>query len=81
MAQGELVPVARLYQLRLARTPGDPHAERGRTEVVRLASTVATLQRTAPPNTRRLRQIGWGMVMVLITGLAAVMAKALLLQR
>jgi hypothetical protein len=78
LAQGELVPVARLYQLRLARVPGDTHAERGRTEVMRLVSTVATLQRSVPPNTRRIRRLGWGMVMAFVTGLAAAMAKALI---
>lgn len=40
---GELAAAGRLYRIRLARSPGDPMAERGRDEVIRRATAAATL--------------------------------------
>ncbi len=40
-AQGELIAVGRLYRIRLARSPNDAMAQRGRDEVLRLASAAS----------------------------------------
>ncbi len=55
--ENELVPLARLYRIRLAAMPDDPYAQRGRDEVLRLASAPVSFltSRAEPsrPSTRR----------------------------
>lgn len=49
MNQGELAEVGRLYRLRLADTPDDPYASRGRDEVLRLAVLPSLTARQLKP--------------------------------
>jgi hypothetical protein len=77
LMQGELAEAGRLYQLRLARLPGDPQAERGRSELLQLASTaeIDSPRRLAPS---RIRQLGWAALMLISALLAALVARGLL---
>lgn len=50
--KGELAALGRLYRIRLARSPDDAQAKRGREEVVRLASAGSGLMPSAPPDKR-----------------------------
>ena len=50
--KGELAALGRLYRIRLARSPEDAQAKRGREEVVRLASAGSGLMPSAPPDKR-----------------------------
>lgn len=70
MARGELAPAGRLYRIRLAHTPGDALAQRGRDEVVRLAMSVATLSAPAgerSPASSTGWRIGLGVLFAAIT--------------
>jgi hypothetical protein len=78
IAEGDLAQAGRLYQLRLARVPGDVQAELGRSEVLRLVSTVASLVRTPVRDTRRVRQLAWGTLIVLVATLSILMVRFLL---
>jgi hypothetical protein len=78
MSSGELAEAGRLYQLRLARLPGDPEAEFGREELLRMVSTVGMMERTPPPDSRRWRKFGWAMLMIVATALAMGIARAML---
>ena len=46
LGRGELPTAGRLYRLQLARSPGDAEAERGREEVLRLASASSAFEPT-----------------------------------
>jgi hypothetical protein len=56
--KGELPALGRLYRIRLARHPDDAMAQRGREEVVRLASAGSLLMPTPPPDKRTKVRMG-----------------------
>jgi len=61
--RGELASLGRLYRIRLARSPEDTMAQRGREEVVRLASANSTFTPSEKPDRRmRLKQAGMGLL-------------------
>lgn len=77
-AEDQVVHAGRLYQLRLTRLPGDAHAERGKAEVVRMVSSVAVLERSPGVDRRKIRMFTWGVIFVLVSGLAGLVVRALL---
>lgn len=80
VTQAALPSIARLYQIRLAASPDDPLARRGRDEVLRLATVSATAFTASPgtvPDKTRSFKIG-----VLIVGvLMLIMLSTLLIRQ
>lgn len=71
--RGELAALGRLYRIRLARSPEDALAKRGREEVLRLAAASSTLLATPPPDKRtKLRMAGLGVLFLLLMVAAVV---------
>ncbi|WP_434384296.1 hypothetical protein [Melittangium boletus] len=69
--RGELPALGRLYRIRLARHPEDPIAQRGREEVVRLASAGSLLIPSAPPDKRmKMRMAGLGVAFLVLLVIA-----------
>lgn len=82
VTQAALPAIARLYQIRLAVSPDDPHARRGRDEVLRLATASATAtafsQVGVPVDRARTVKIGVLMVgFVLLIMLSTVLIRQL----
>lgn len=76
VGQGELAAAGRLYRIRLAQAPEDVYAQRGRDEVLRLATaSQAVFKPSAPPVNSRI-QVVVGVVLFLL-----VMAMAFFLFR
>lgn len=71
LARGELALAGRLYRIRLARQPQDAFAQRGRDEVLRLASTAGALAVPAKEEPGTARRVGTYAVALVI--LAAVL--------
>lgn len=76
--RGELAAMGRLYRIHLARYPGDPIAQRGRDEVLRLAATTAPLVAARREVTRGMAQsrerrtLVWAFILLLAAALALV---------
>lgn len=71
--RGELAALGRLYRIRLARSPEDAMAKRGREEVLRLAAASSTFMATPPPDKRtKLRMAGLGLLFLLLMAAAMV---------
>jgi hypothetical protein len=67
VGQGELAAVGRLYRIRLAQAPDDVYAQRGRDEVVRLATASPVGFTRAPaPGTASTVQWVVGMILFLV---------------
>jgi len=69
-ARGELAALGRLYRIRLARQPLDPIAQRGRDEVLRLASSTSPLVPERPlgppdPSSASWKALLWVSLLVL----------------
>ncbi len=82
-ARGELPAAGRFYRLRLAAAPADPVALRGRDEVLRIASAVPALSRTAAPDekrTSRWKSLLVAMMLLFSVGLALAMFRQLSLR-
>jgi hypothetical protein len=76
--RGELASLGRLYRIRLARSPKDAMAQRGREEVVRLASASSALTPTPPPDRRpRVRQAGMGLLLLFMVVVALFLLREL----
>jgi hypothetical protein len=59
LAQGELAMLGRLYRIRLAHSPHDPYASRGRDEVLRLAAASSSVLFTERAANRREGPSSW----------------------
>lgn len=67
VGQGELAATGRLYRIRLAQAPDDVYAQRGRDEVVRLATaSPAAFQPTPAPGTSRAQVALGGLFFLLL---------------
>ncbi|MCY1031993.1 hypothetical protein OV207_11040 [Corallococcus sp. BB11-1] len=77
MGRGELAMVGRLYRLRLARTPDDALALRGRDEVVRRVTSVVPLAADGPsPDLgRKVKNIVMGAVLLVALVLVLVLSQ------
>jgi len=76
MALGELVSAGRLYRLRLAINPGDIIAQRGRDEVVRLATIGSPLSSKEPVEVQRVfrwQHLALGMFILLCIAISVVL--------
>ena len=71
LGRGELAAVGRLYRIRLAQAPDDVYAQRGRDEVVRLATaSQAAFKPTAPPGTSRTQVVVGAILFLLVMAMA-----------
>lgn len=78
--RGELAELGRLYRIRLAHLPEDPLAQRGREEVLRLASAGSLLMSTpVPDKSARLKLAGLALMLLLVAAVVAMLARQLLL--
>lgn len=68
LARGELALAGRFYRIRLARQPQDAFAQRGRDEVLRLASTAGTFSAPAPEEQPRSRAAVTAAAVLLLLG-------------
>lgn len=79
VGRGELAMAGRLYRLRLARTPGDARALRGRDEVVRRVTSVVPLTSDGPSPelARKVKNTVMGAVLVVALVLVLVLFQML----
>jgi hypothetical protein len=66
MGQGELAAAGRLYRIRLAQAPDDVYAQRGRDEVLRLATASQAAFKPTPPQGTSRAQVVVGVVLFLL---------------
>ena len=80
--RGELAALGRLYRIRLAHQPEDALAQRGREEVLRLASTASLLAPPqAPDKGARLKVVGLTMLLLAVMAAVVMLAHQLLMGR
>ncbi len=71
VGQGELAAVGRLYRIRLAQAPDDVYAQRGRDEVLRLATaSQAAFKPTPTPSTSKAQVVGGVLLFLLVMAMA-----------
>jgi hypothetical protein len=71
VGQGELASAGRLYRIRLAQAPDDVYAQRGRDEVVRLATaSQAAFKPTPAPGTSRAQVVVGVILFLLVMAMA-----------
>jgi hypothetical protein len=71
--KGELAMLGRLYRIRLARSPEDAQAKRGREEVLRLAAAASALMPSSPPDKReKMRNAGLGLLLFMLLAAAVI---------
>jgi uncharacterized Zn finger protein (UPF0148 family) len=71
VGQGELAAAGRLYRIRLAQAPDDVYAQRGRDEVLRLATaSQAAFKPTPTPSTSKAQVVGGVLLFLLVMAMA-----------
>ena len=77
--RGELAALGRLYRIRLAHLPEDALAQRGRGEVLRLASAGSLLMAPPPADpSARMKTVGLVLLLLAVMGVVAMLARQLL---
>ena len=78
--KGELAVLGRLYRIRLAHLPEDALAQRGREEVVRLASVSSMLAHEAPPDKgMKWKVLGAGLLFLVALSVTVFLVRQLML--
>jgi hypothetical protein len=76
--EGALTLLGRLYRLRLAVEPTDPIAEKGRTDVLRLASAPMSFRSRGEPGARNLKPAAIAVVLLVSAGAVWFMVRTFL---